>query len=192
MRDVLLIDSLPQADALMRPGRADILRRLVAPRSCGQVARDLGSTPQQVYYHVKALETARLAEKVSETRARGFNQAFYQAAASSYWLSPRLVHLAGGDRAARDQTSRSFLLDLAEELHIEVGQLAGRDTETPMLGLSAHVALADPARRAAFMADLQEAVQALATKYGGPASEESYRLVLACYPAAQPPTGDQQ
>lgn len=192
MRDVLLIDEVSQADALMRPGRADLLKRMAEPRTCGEIARELGSTSQQVYYHVKALEAAQLAEKVSEAQARGFKEASYQAAARSYWLSPRLVRLGGGERAVREQTSRSFLLNLAEDLHIEVGRLGGREGETPTLGLSAYIALADPALRSAFMADLQTAVQELATKYGGPASGESYRLVVACYPGNQPTTGNQQ
>ena len=182
MQSVLLIDDVRQADAVMRPGRADLLRRLAEPRTCGQVAEDLGSTSQRVYYHVKALEGAGLAAKVSETQVRGFREAAYQAVAESYWLSPRLVQLSGGPRMTRDRTSRNYLLNLAEELHIEVGRLAGRIEEAPSLGLSAYVALKDPARRSEFLVDLQTAVQALATKYGGPASDESYRLVLACYP----------
>jgi DNA-binding transcriptional ArsR family regulator len=182
MQDVLFIDDVAQADVLLRPGRAELLKRLVEPRTCGQVAFDLQSTPQRVYYHMKALESAHLADKVGEHQVRGFREAMYQAAARSYWLSPRLVQLAGGRRRARENTSRSFLLNLAEELHIEVGRLAGREDETPTLGLSAHVALADAATRGAFMADLQAAVQGLATKYGGPAGGEDFRLVVACYP----------
>lgn len=166
----------------MRPGRADLLRRLVEPRSCSQVAQELRSTSQRVYYHVKALEGAGLAAKVSETQVRGFREAAYQAVAQSYWLSPRLVQLSGGPRLTRDRTSRNYLLNLAEELHIEVGRLAGNIEETPTVGLSAHVALADPGKRANFLADLQTAIQQLAAKYGGPASDETYRLVLACYP----------
>ena len=182
MQAVLLIDDLAQADVLMRPGRADLLRRLAKPRSCSQVAEELGSTSQRVYYHVKALEGAGLAVKISETQVRGFREGAYQAVAESYWLSPRLVKLSGGPRMSRDRTSRNYLLNLAEELHIEVGRLAGRREEAPTVGLSAHVALNDPAKRSALLADLQTAIQALAVRYGGPAGDESYRLVLACYP----------
>lgn len=185
MQPVLLIHDMAQADVLMRPGRAELLRRLVEPRSCSQVAGDLGSTPQRVYYHVKALEGAGLATKVSETQVRGFREAAYQAVARSYWLSPRLVRLSGGPAVARDRTSRSYLLNLAEELHIEVGRLGERLDEMPTVGLSAHVALADPGKREEFLADLQRAIQQLATKYGGPASDEPYRLVLACYPQTE-------
>lgn len=181
MQDVLLIDDLSQAGALMRPGRAALLKSLIEPRTCGEVAAEMNSTPQKVYYHVKALESAALAVKVSEVRVRGFREASYQAAARSYWLSPRLVRIAGGATRTRDAASRGYLLNLAEELHIEVGRLAGRAEESPTVGLSAHIALASPARRAEFLSDLQTAVQQLAMKYGGPAADETYRLVLACY-----------
>ena len=182
MQSVLLIDDVARADVLMRPGRVDLLLRLAEPRSCAEVAEDMGSTPQRVYYHVKALEGAKLVDKVSETQVRGFREAAYQAVARSYWLSPRLVQLSGGARATSDRLSRNYLLNLAEEFHIEVGRLGAHREETPTVGLSTYVALADSSKRAAFLADLQTAVQALATKYGGPASEETYRLVLACYP----------
>lgn len=182
MQAVLLIEDVAQADVLMRPGRAELLRRLGEPRSCTEVADDLGSTPQRVHYHVKALEAAGLATKVSERQVRGFREAAYQAVAQSYWMSPRLVRLSGGPHRSGDRLSRSYLLNLAEELHIEVGQLGERIEETPTLGLSAHVALADPRRRKEFLADLQGAIQSLAAKYGGPARGESYRLILACYP----------
>ena len=184
VRDVLLIDDVAQADVLLRPGRAEMLKRIAEPRTCGEIARQIGSTPQRVHYHVKALEGARLAQKVGEAQVRGFREASYQAVARSYWLSPRLVQLAGGEQRAKESTSRGFLLNLAEEMHIEVGRLGDRPGETPTLGLSANIALASSETRSAFMADLQAAVQQLARKYGGPASGESYRLVVACYPGS--------
>ena len=193
VRDVLLIDDVAQADVLLRPGRAEMLKRIAEPRTCGDIARQIGSTPQQVYYHVKALEGARLAQKVGEAQVRGFREASYQAVARSYWLSPRLVAVwQGGEQRAKESTSRGFLLNLAEEMHIEVGRLGERPGETPTLGLSANIALANSETRSAFMADLQAAVQQLARKYGGPAGGESYRLVVACYPGSIEETkGDQ-
>jgi predicted ArsR family transcriptional regulator len=187
MRDVLLIDDPERADVLVRPGRAELLQRLLEPRSCSVLAQELGSTPQKVHYHVKALENAGLVEQVSTQRVRGFTEASYQAAARSYWLSPRLVQRLGGPRTVRSRTSMGFLLDLAEEVHIEVGQLAGRSTDTPTIAISAQVALRDAAQRQAFLNDLQAAVQGLAEKYGGPATipDATYRLAVACYPKSE-------
>ena len=187
MRDVLFIDEVSEADALMRPrpcrpaethGRAPDVR---------EIARELGSTSQQVYYHVKALEAAQLAEKVSEAQARGFKEASYQASARSYWLSPRLVRLGGGERAVREQTSRSFLLSLAEELHIEVGRLGGREGETPTLGLSAYIALVDPALRSAFMADCRRPSRSSRRSTAAPQAVKATGSSSPVIPATNPP-----
>lgn len=184
MRDTLLIQDPAQADVLLRPGRAELLQRLAEPRSCPALGRDLGQAPQQVYYHVKALERAGLVDRVGDERVRGFTGGLYQAAARSYWLSPKLVSRLGGPRRTRDQMSLSFILDLAEEMHDEVGQLAQSSGETPSAGLSATIALRDPTRRAAFLQDVREATEAIARKYGGPATspDATYKLVIACYP----------
>ncbi len=187
MRDVLLIDDPAKADVLVRSGRAELLQRMLEPRSCTTLAQQLGTTPQKVHYHVKALERAGLVEQVSSQRVRGFTEASYQAAARSYWLSPRLVRRLGGPRNARSRTSMSFLLDLTEEVHIDVGRLAERGGDPPTAAISAQVALRDPADREAFLGDLQAAIQGLAEKYGGPATAPgaTYRLAVACYPQVE-------
>jgi hypothetical protein len=153
------------------------------------------TTPQKIYYHVKALEKVGLVEKVKEHRVRGVVEGVYQAKARSYWLAPKLVGQIGGHRAAQDQTSLRFLLTLAEELHDDIGHLgqqseAGEDV--PSLGLSAHIYLPDGQRRAEFLEDVQTTFQHLARKYGIPADDagddltgKTFRLILACYPKAE-------
>ncbi len=192
----MYIDSLDQAVALLKPARLDILKRLDAPRTCPELAESFGETAQRIYYHVKALETAGLVEKVEERRVRGTVEGYYQAAARSYWLSPSLVGKIGGERTSRDQISLRYLLDLTEEIQVDVGRLA-RQSESgidiPSLSLSAHIHLPDASRRAEFMQEVQSIFQHLARKYGTPqddiallTDEQGYRLVLACYPK----TGD--
>jgi DNA-binding transcriptional ArsR family regulator len=68
-----------------------VLRQLAEPHTCTEVASRLGQTPQRVYYHVKRLVDAGLADLVSERKVRGIHEGIYQASARSYWLSPRLV-----------------------------------------------------------------------------------------------------
>lgn len=209
MRDVMLIEGVEQAAALLQPLRLQVLSRLAERRSCAQVAEVLHETPQKVHYHVKVLERSGLVEKVSERRVRALSEGLYQATARSYWLSPRLVERIGGARPARDAASLEHLLGLAEDLSIELGTLAQRvaaGASAPSLGLSAEVELSDPARRSEFLRDVEAAVRGVAEKYGrsgaapapattpGPvsASRESFRLMLACYPrpaAEAPPAG---
>ena len=185
MDDVLFVDQVDQAAALLKPARVDLLRMMGEPTTCTELARRVEQSPQRVYYHVKALEEAGLVERVEERRVRGIVEGVYRARARSYWLSPRLVGRLGRRQAA-EEISLGYLISLAEEVQEDVARLAReRRDDIPSLGLSAHVELGDPGRREEFMKDVQSAFQALAEKYGArsrPEPSETYRLALACYP----------
>lgn len=174
MRDVLYLDRLEQAEALLKPMRIDVLRHLAEPRSCTEVAKELGQTPQKVYYHVKQLVAAELVELVGERRVRGITEGIYQAAARSYWLSPQLV----GPRS-RDHLSLGHLLSLFEEVQADIARL-DRTAELPSVGVSGEVRL-PPERRAEFLAELRAVLEGLFDKYGG-AEGDAFRIALACYP----------
>lgn len=191
MQDVLYIEDLEQATTLLHPLRLELMKRLDEPRTCPELAEFFDSTPQKIYYHIKALEKAGLVEKTAEKRVRGAVEGYYQAKARSYWLAPKLVGQVGGEKTVRDQTSLRFLLTLAEEVHDDIGRLgqaseAGEDV--PSLGLSAHIYLPDGDRRAEFLDDVNRTFQDLARKYGIPPDEaddlvgKAFRLILACYP----------
>ena len=191
MQDVLYIDDVDQALTLLKPIRLEILKRMDEPRTCPELADYFGETPQKVYYHVKALESAGLVEKVAERRVRGTVEGHYQASARAYWLAPKLVGQIGGTKAAQDQLSLRVLLDLAEEVHDDIGKLGNRAAvggDVPSLSLSAHIHLPNIHRRAEFLRELQETFQQLARKYGLPddepmiTDEQGFRLVLMCYP----------
>jgi DNA-binding transcriptional ArsR family regulator len=194
MQDVCYIQDVDQAAALLKPLRLELLKRMAEPRSCPALADALGQATQKVYYHIKALETAGLVEKVGERRVGGIMEGLYQARARSYWLSPQLVDRVGGPRRTHDQLSLDFLLSLAEELQADVGQLAqDTDRHVPSLGLSAQIELRDSAERGAFLQELNAVFQALAQKYGRRATDPPatdgtplFRLMLACYPTMSP------
>ena len=191
MQDVLYIEDVNQAMTLLKPIRLEILKRLDEPRTCPELADYFDESPQKVYYHVKALENAGLVDKVGERRVRGVVEGHYQASARAYWLAPKLVGQIGGARAAQDQLSLRVLLELAEEVHDDIGKLGNRSavgSEVPSLSLSAHIHLPNGNRRAEFLKELQEVFQQLARKYGLPedepltTDEQGFRLVLMCYP----------
>lgn len=190
MRDVMLIHQPERAGALLNPLRIQVLKLLDEPRTCTEVGKTLGETPQKIYYHVKILERAGAVEKVEERRVRAIAEGLYQATARSFWLSPCLVGKVGA-RRARDQMSLEFLLSLAEGLQSDVGRLAElTHADVPTLGLSLEIRLADAADRDRFLREVREAVQNIARRYGSaetrPGSAgggtDSFRLLLACYP----------
>lgn len=187
MLDLLYIEEIEKANALLQPLRIELLKQMVEPRTCTEMAAVVEQTPQRVYYHVKILEKAGLVEKASERKVRGIQEGLYQATAQSYWLSPQLVGRLGGQRQATDQMSLGFLLSLAEELQADIAALAPQtEQEIPSLGLSMQIELKDEADRADFMADVQQLFQQLAEKYGNQGREATdshlFRLMLACYP----------
>jgi len=62
MQDVLYVEVAVQAGALLHPLRIEVLKKLAEPRSCPELAKELGETSQKIYYHVKILESAGLIE----------------------------------------------------------------------------------------------------------------------------------
>jgi DNA-binding transcriptional ArsR family regulator len=190
MQELLYIEDVEQAAALLKPQRIEMLKLMDRPRTCVELGQVFGETPQKIYYHVKALQTAGLVEQVGERRVRGTVEGSYQARARSYWLASDLVGQIGGAAIAQDQVSLRHLLSLTEEMRDDIGHLAQQVGHAlPSLGLSLHVELADESRRAEFMADVQHLAQVLARKYGATAGDTDtqppkpqFRLVLACYP----------
>ena len=183
MRDVVYLDRIEQAEALLKPQRIDVLRRLAQPRSCTEVAAELDQTPQRVYYHVKRLHEAGLVRQVAERRVRGINEGIYQAAGRSYWLSPRLVGRIGL-RESRDRLSLGYLVDLMEEVQADVAALDLTRPDLPSIGVSGDIRIR-PEHRTAFLDELQGALQDLFTRYGG-SEGDAFRLAVACYPKGDP------
>lgn len=182
MRDVLYLEQIEQAEALLKPQRIEVLRQLAEPRSCTEVAKRLGQTQQRVYYHVKRLVDAGLVTQVAERKVRGIHEGVYQASARSYWLSPRLVGRLGL-RQARDQMSLGYLLDLMEEVQADVAALDRTAPELPSLGVSGEIRVR-PDQRQEFFNDLQTVLRDLFTRYGG-SEGDAFKLAVACYPKGE-------
>ena len=183
MRDVVYLDQIEQAEALLKPQRIETLRQLAEPRSCTEVAVELDQTPQRVYYHVKRLQEAGLVRQVAERRVRGINEGIYQAAGRSYWLSPGLVGRIGL-RQTRDRLSLGYLVDLMEGVQADVAALDLTRPDLPSIGVSGDIRVR-PEQRKAFLDELQQTLQDLFTRYGG-ADGDAFRLAVACYPKGDP------
>jgi DNA-binding transcriptional ArsR family regulator len=179
MRDVVYLDQIEQAEALLKPQRIEVLRQLAEPRSCTEVAVELDQTPQRVYYHVKRLLEAGLVGQVAERRVRGIHEGIYQAAGRAYWLSPGLVGRIGL-RQTRDRLSLGYLVDLMAD----VAALDLTRPDLPSIGVSGDIRVR-PEQRKAFLDELQQTLQDLFTRYGG-AEGDAFRLAVACYPKGDP------
>src|SRR5256885_6621266 len=138
MRDVVYLDQVEQAEALLKPQRIEVLRQLSGPRSCTEVAAELDQTPQRVYYHVKRLLEASLVRQVAERRVRGIHEGIYQAAGRSYWLSPGLVGRIGL-RQTPDRLSLGYLVDLMEDVQAGVAALDLSPPDLPSIGVAGDI-----------------------------------------------------
>jgi len=179
VKDLLSVEGFEQAEALLKPQRVEVLRHLAEPRSCTEVGARLDQTPQRVYYHVRRLVDAGLVTQVSERRVRGIVEGIYQAAARSYWLSPRLVGTIGG-RRARDELSLGSLIELVEDVQTDLAALDHTRPEQPTLGVSGRIAL-PPERRTEFFDELRTTLADLFTRYGGTEGHQ-FTLAIAVYP----------
>ena len=187
-QEVLMVDSIGQVAAMLKPLRIAMLREMGEPRSCPELADTFDETPQKMYYHVKVLERAGLVERSGERLVNGITEGFYRGRAESYWLSPGLVRRLGGKQTVQDQTSLRMLAGHAEEMIEDVARLAARSTSgehVPSASLGVEIALPDVERRSAFLEELRSTFEAIAKKYtsdGNAEGGEVFRFTLACYP----------
>ena len=139
MLDTLYIETVEQADALLKPKRVEVLRQLAEPRTCTQIGQVLGDTPQAVYYHVKRLQAARLVELVYEHRVRGITEGVYRAVARSFWVAPGIVGRLGPQRAREELLGLGYLLDLTEEMARDLSALAAGPPALPSFGIAGDI-----------------------------------------------------
>jgi DNA-binding transcriptional ArsR family regulator len=190
MLELDVIDAPAAALIALDPVKSRLLAELSEPASAASLAGRVGLTRQKVNYHLRGLESQKLVERAEERQWGGLTEHLMVATASSYVVSPAALGPIGADPARNnDRLSASYLIALAARIVREVGDLwrASRQKHKRLATLSIDTVIRfrSPADRAAFTADLTNAVTALAARYhhedarGG----RPHRLVVASYPA---------
>lgn len=167
------------------PRRARILDALTEPGSATTVAAAVGSTRQQVNYHLKALEAHGLVEPAEERAWGGITERFVRRCARHLVVSPDVLQGPTLDpNLLADRLSAAYLIAVNARTVTEVGAIVGHAANgrnVPTLTVDAVIGFRSPEDRAAFTADLQSAVAALVAKYhhddGRP-----HRLTVSSYP----------
>jgi DNA-binding transcriptional ArsR family regulator len=189
MEDVAVIDDPAAAEASLDPIRARLLAELAEPNSATTLASRVGLTRQKVNYHLRALERHGLAELVEERRKGNCTERVLQASAGSYVISPvALSQVAPDPTRDPDQRSARWLLAVAGRLVAEVGELltgaraAGKPLAT--LGIDSEIRFASAADRAAFAAELSDAVNSLVAEYHDETAPDGrrHRFIVALHP----------
>lgn len=194
MLDVEVIEDPGAAVVALDPVRARLLAALHEPASAAQLAATVGLARQKVNYHLRTLEAHGLVAVAEERAHGGLTERLLVATAASYVVSPGALGAVQADPAkARDQLSARYLIALAARLVREVAHLARRaeqrGAQATTLAIDTEIGFASPDDRAAFAAELAQAVTALAARYhhddGLP-----HRLVVAAHPTPTPKETD--
>jgi len=186
--DLVVIDDVQAAAALLDPLRARLLTALAEPGSATTVSAGLGLTRQQANYHLRALENAGLVQLVALRPRRGLTERVFRATARGYVVSPTVLGVLAADPEGTEKLSARYLIAVASRAIREVAALIGAAAaarkQLPTLTIDADVRLASAADRAAFTADLAEATRAIVGKYHDETARAGrwHRLVIAAYP----------
>lgn len=190
MLELDVIENAATAAIALDPIKSRLLAELSAPASAATLAGRVGLSRQKVNYHLRGLEDHQLIEQAEERQWGGLTERLMIATASSYVVSPAALGAIGADPTRNnDRLSASYLIALAARIVREVGALwrsaREKNKRLATLSIDTVIRFRSPADRAAFTAELAQAVTTLAARYhdenapGG----RPHRLVVASYPA---------
>lgn len=200
MLDIHVIDDPEAATVALEPTRSRLLSELAAPASAAALATRVGLTRQKVNYHLHALEAHGLVRLAQERRWGGLTERLLVATAVSYVVSPSAMGPVAVDpKREVDKLSASYLIALGARVIREVSTLLRRARETgkrlATLSVDTEVHFRSAADRAAFSAELTEAIAKLLAKYHDESAPGArpHRLVVVAHPLPQnpPPTEPQ-
>lgn len=194
-----VIDDPSAAEVSLDPVRSRLLAELAEPGSATTLAAKVGLARQKVNYHLRALERHGLVELVEERRRGNMTERVMRATAASYVISPAaLAAVAPDPDRSPDQLSALWLLALAARLVKEVGELISRarSARRPLatFAMDTEIRFASASDRAAFAAELTDAIEALVSKYHDEhaAGGRKHRLLIGLHPSITRPQAGTQ
>jgi len=192
MLDIEVIDDPAAATVALEPVRSRLLSELAAPASAATLATRVGLARQKVNYHLRALEAHGLVRLADERKWGGLKERLLVATAASYVVSPNaLGSVAAAPERAVDRLSAGYLIALGARVIREVGDLVRRakqhDKRLATLAVDTEVRFRSPTDRAAFSADLTEAIARLVSKYHDESAPggRAHRVVVVAHPLPQ-------
>jgi DNA-binding transcriptional ArsR family regulator len=189
MLAVDVIDDPAAASVALDPVRSRLLAELAQPASAAALAARLGIPRQKINYHLRTLEAHHLVQVVDTRQWGGLTERRMVATAASYVVSPAALGPAAADPAReRDRLSASYLIALAARAVREVGSLFRRATAADQylatLSIDAEIRFRSAPERAAFTAELTEAITTLAARYHDETAPggRPHRLIVLAHP----------
>jgi DNA-binding transcriptional ArsR family regulator len=192
MLDIQVIDDPAAATVALEPIRSRLLSELAAPASAATLAMRVGLARQKVSYHLNALEAHGLVRLAEERKWGGLTERLLVATAASYVVSPSaLGPIAVDPDREVDRLSANYLIALGARVVREVADLVRRAKKAgkrlATLAVDTEVRFRSPADRAAFSAELAEAVTKLVSKYHDESAPggRAHRLIVVAHPLPQ-------
>jgi DNA-binding transcriptional ArsR family regulator len=192
MLDIEVIDDPAAATVALEPVRSRLLFELAAPASAATLAARVGLARQKVNYHLRALEAHGLVRLADERMWGGLKERLLVATATSYVVSPKaLGSVAATPERAGDRLSAGYLIALGARVIREVGDLVRRAKEQgkrlATLAVDTEIRFRSASDRAAFSAELTEAIAKLVSKYHDESAPggRAHRVVVVAHPLPQ-------
>ncbi|MCB9876701.1 MAG: helix-turn-helix transcriptional regulator [Planctomycetes bacterium] len=194
MSAVEVIEDPAAAAVALDPIRSRLLAELVEPASAAALAQRVDLPRQKVHYHLRTLQQHGLVREVDTKKWGGLTERRMVATAQAYVVSPgALGPVEATPERATDRLSASYLIALAARAVREVGGLVRRalasDKRLATLSIDTEIRFRSPTERAAFSAELAQAITSLAAKYhdqdapGG----RPHRVVVLAHPLPSAP-----
>ena len=192
MLDIEVIDDPAAATVALEPVRSRLLHELAAPASAATLATRVGLARQKVNYHLRTLEAHGLVRLADERKWGGLKERLLVATAASYVVSPNAMgSVAVTPERAVDRLSAGYLIALGARVIREVGDLVRRAQEQgkrlATLAVDTEVRFRSASDRAAFSAELTDAIAKLVSKYHDESAPggRPHRVVVVAHPLSQ-------
>ena len=192
MLDIQVIHDPAAATVALGPMRSRLLSELAAPASAATLAARVGLSRQKVNYHLNTLEAHGLVRLAEERKWGGLTERLLVATAASYVVSPSaLGPVAIDPHREVDRLSASYLIALGARIVREVADLVRRAKQAgkhlATLAVDTEVRFRSSADRAAFSAELSQAITKLVSKYHDASAPggRAHRLVVVAHPLPQ-------
>jgi DNA-binding transcriptional ArsR family regulator len=192
MLAIQVINDPAAATVALEPVRSRLLSEMASPASAATLATRVGLTRQKVNYHLNTLEAHGLVQLAQERKWGGLTERLLVATAASYVVSPSaLGPVAVDPNRERDRLSASYLIALGARIVRELGDLVRRAMESgkrlATLSVDTEVRFRSATDRAAFTAELTEAITKLVAKYHDESAPggRAHRLVVVAHPTPQ-------
>lgn len=194
LTDLEVIDDPATAMVALDPIRARLLSELAEPGSAASLASRVGLARQKVNYHLRALEAHGLVRPVEHRKWGGLVERRVVATAASYVVSPAAMGEAANDPdRATDRLSARYVIALAARVVREVGEIIrgakeqGKHLAT--LAIDTEVRFRSPVERAAFTAELTNAITGLVAHYHDATAPggRAHRLIVVAHPSPRKP-----